>query len=148
METLTLDKPYLSRSLEETERLAADFFGMINPNGLAALYGPLGGGKTAFVRGLAKAAGVDPDDVTSPTFTLINEYHGGRMPIYHFDLYRLKSPAEFYGLGADDYLSREGIILIEWADKAADRIPADRYDIRFDIIDDNSRQLVFSRVNK
>ena len=142
-----MNQPLLCRSVEETEKLARQFYEMIKPGDLAALYGPLGAGKTVFVRGLAGAAGVDPDDVSSPSFALVNEYVNGRVPIYHFDLYRLKDPAEFFGLGADHYLTGEAIVLIEWAENAADRIPADRFDIHFEIIDDQSRQLTFTRTS-
>lgn len=145
MDELPLETGLLSRSPDETDRLAARFYRMIRPDAVVALLGPLGAGKTCFVRGVAKAAGVDPADVASPSFTLINEYPGGETPIFHFDLYRLKSPAEFAAIGGDDYLNRPGIILIEWAENGAEYIPARRFDVRFEIVDEQSRRLTFSR---
>jgi tRNA threonylcarbamoyladenosine biosynthesis protein TsaE len=146
METLVFDREIISRSTHETENLAAQFYSVAGKIALVALYGPLGAGKTSFVRGVAKAAGVAPEDVNSPSFTYINEYPGGETPVYHFDLYRLKDPAEFHSIGGYDYLNREAIILIEWAENGGDFIPRDRYDVRFRIIDETSRGLAFSKV--
>jgi tRNA threonylcarbamoyladenosine biosynthesis protein TsaE len=140
-----LNRDLVSHSPEETEEYAARFLGMLASGDVVALYGVLGAGKTCFVRGLARAAGVDPKEVTSPSFTLINEYPGGTLPIYHFDLYRLGDPREFYSTGGDDYFSRDGIILIEWAEKGGEFIPRQRYDVRFEIVDENQRRLMFSR---
>ena len=143
---LTFDEGgVISRSPAETELLAAEFYELAEPDGLAALYGPLGAGKTAFVRGVARAAGVDPTLVGSPSFTFINEYGGGRTPLYHFDLFRLKNPEEIFSLGADDYFNRPGLILIEWADRGGPYIPRPRYEIFFEIVDDSSRHLTFNR---
>lgn len=145
MDDLPLDTALLSKSLAETDRLAARFYRMIRPDAVVGLVGPLGAGKTSFVRAVAKAAGIDPNDVGSPSFTLINEYPGGETPIFHFDLYRLKTPAEFSAIGGDDYLNRPGIILIEWAENGEGYIPRRRFDVRFEIIDEQSRRLTFSR---
>jgi len=145
VEPVPLDRELVSNSPEETAQYAARFFRMLVSGDVVALYGVLGAGKTCFVRGVAQAAGVDPDDVTSPSFTLINEYPGGKLPIFHFDLYRLGDPGEFYSTGGEDYLSREGIVLIEWAEKGGEFIPRERYNIRFEVIDERRRRLVFSR---
>jgi len=145
MEPLPFGTPLTSRSLPETENLAARLYQMIAPTAVVALYGPLGAGKTAFVRGLALAAGVSRDDVSSPSFTLINEYPGGKTPIYHFDLYRLKSPTEFYAIGGDDYLAKDGIMIIEWAENGGSLIPRNRFDIHFEIIGDSERQITLTR---
>jgi len=142
---LPFDTGLVSRSPDETARLAAAFYQMVKPDALVALYGPLGAGKTVFVRGLALAAGIHPDEVSSPSFTLINEYLGGKTPIFHLDLYRLKSPVEFYGIGGDEYLTREGIVLIEWAENGGNLIPTDRHNVCFEIIDEQSRRLTFTR---
>ena len=145
MEDIPFNTELVSSSLEETERLAARFYRHIAPSALVALYGPLGAGKTTFVRGVAVAAGVDPDDVNSPSFTLINEYPGGRTPIYHVDLYRAVDPSEFYSIGGDEYLDLDGIILIEWAENGAGYIPRDRFNVRLAIVDENRRSFIFSR---
>lgn len=90
---------------------------------VVALCGELGAGKTQFVKGLAAGLGV-ASEVTSPTFTLIHEYTGGRLPVYHFDFYRLDSAAEAVALGLDEYLEGAGVSVIEWADKFPDLLPA------------------------
>lgn len=89
-----------------------------------ALVGDLGAGKTRFVRGVAAALGVDPLCVSSPTFVLIHEYDG-RMPVYHFDTYRLRNSAEFLELGAEELLNGDGVCFIEWADRVASTLPGD-----------------------
>lgn len=145
MGDLAFDKALFSRSPSETEALAADLYRLVGPAAVVALYGPLGAGKTCFVKGVAGAAGVDPNEVNSPSFTLINEYPGGKTPIFHFDLYRLVDPSEFYSIGGDDYLGRDGIILIEWAENGAGFIPENRINIVFEIVDETTRKIVFSR---
>jgi len=100
----------------ETE-LAGEALGRrIAPGRVVLLHGDLGAGKTAFVRGLARGAGVPPDEVSSPTFTIVQEYAGSRTTVYHVDLYRL-SPAEIDDLGLDDVIEGGGIVAIEWADR-------------------------------
>jgi len=145
MKALPFETELISRSVAETEQYAARFYRLLAVRDVVALYGPLGAGKTCFVRGVAKAAGVNPVDVTSPSFTLINEYLGGQIPIFHFDLYRLRDPIEFYSTGGDDYFARDGVIIVEWAEKGGQYIPEERYNVRFDIIDQESRRLIFSK---
>jgi len=139
------DRELVSRSIGETEAIAADLYRSIEKSAVIALYGPLGAGKTCFVRGVAAAAGVNPEEVNSPSFTLINEYPGGKRPIYHFDLYRMADPSEFYSIGGEDYLEREGIILIEWAENGGEFIPRDRIEVRLAIVDEDRRRIYISR---
>lgn len=148
MAELIFEQEIISGSLEETEQLATQFFTHISPSAVVGLYGPLGAGKTTIVRYIASAAGVDPDDVSSPTFTLINEYPNGRIPIYHFDLYRLTDASEMYGIGADEYFMKPGIVLIEWAENGGSYIPDDRYEIHLGIVDETRRRLLFKRNNQ
>lgn len=88
-----------------------------------ALCGSLGAGKTHFTQGLARGLGIDPESVTSPTFALVNEYVGGRLPLYHFDFYRLESEHELIGVGWEEYLDEPGIVVAEWADKFPHLLP-------------------------
>lgn len=106
---------YKSLSSNQTEQIAFDMAAKLCGGEIITLDGDLGAGKTAFVRGLARGLGID-DRVVSPTFTIVNEYTHGRIPLFHFDVYRLGSADELYDIGWEDYLSRGGIIVVEWAD--------------------------------
>ncbi len=112
---------YLSRGEAETERLGEHLAGALGPGAVVALYGELGAGKTAFIRGLARGLGVR-DRVTSPTFTIVNEYEG-RVPLFHFDLYRLGGEDELFEIGWDDYLDRGGVCAVEWSERAPGSLP-------------------------
>jgi tRNA threonylcarbamoyladenosine biosynthesis protein TsaE len=105
-----------SRSETETAAAGRDLAARLGPGDVVLLTGDLGAGKTAFVRGLADGLGIDAGDVTSPTFTLIQEYAGGRLPLYHVDLYRLK-PIEVDDLGLDELTNEGGVTAIEWPDR-------------------------------
>ena len=107
----------VSNSVEETERIAADFAATLPLGTIIAFTGDLGAGKTAFVRGLAKGLGVR-DRVTSPTFTIVNEYEGEKGSLFHFDLYRLQDADELFDIGWEDYLCRHGICAVEWSERA------------------------------
>ncbi len=111
-----------SHSPAETSAAAAALALALSPGAVLALHGDLGAGKTCFIQGLAKALGVTAA-VSSPTYTLINEYQG-RRPFYHADLYRLDDPAEALRVGLDDYLHGDGVTAIEWAERAATLLPA------------------------
>jgi len=114
----------ISRQPSETLAFGREIAGRLRPGAIIALTGDLGAGKTQFVKGLA--AGLNfPGEVTSPTFTLIHEYIGGRLPIYHFDFYRLESEEEAVQLGLEEYFNGDGICVIEWAAKFPDFIPPD-----------------------
>lgn len=115
---------YLSNSVEETEALGAELAGRLEPGDVVAFTGDLGAGKTAFVRGLARGLGI-PDRVTSPTFTIVNEYEGGRLPLFHFDMYRLGSADELYDIGWEDYLARGGVCAVEWSEQVSGALPED-----------------------
>lgn len=106
---------YKSLSSNQTEQIASDIAAKLRGGEIITLDGDLGAGKTAFVRGLARGLGID-DRVVSPTFTIVNEYTHGRIPLFHFDVYRLGSADELYDIGWEDYLLRGGIIVVEWAD--------------------------------
>jgi tRNA threonylcarbamoyladenosine biosynthesis protein TsaE len=106
-----------------------------------ALCGDLGAGKTHFVKGLLAGLGGDADAVTSPTFTLINEYTDGRLPLFHFDLYRLESEDELLRVGLDEYLDGDGVLAIEWADKFPALMPAETRWLDFKHRDDGAREI-------
>lgn len=122
---------YRSNSPGETEALGAALAKLLWPGAVVAFIGDLGAGKTAFVRGMAQGLGV-AGRVTSPTFTIVNEYEGGRLPLFHFDLYRLASSDELFEIGWEDYLRRGGVCAVEWSENAAGALERDtvRVDLR------------------
>lgn len=120
----------VSNSVAETEALGAALAARLTPGSVVAFTGDLGAGKTAFTRGLARGLGVT-ERVTSPTFTIVNEYEGGRLPFFHFDMYRLAGSDELFDIGWEDYLARGGVCAVEWSEKVADALdPSVQVDIR------------------
>ena len=113
-----------TNSEAETEALGERLAKCLRAGAVVALYGDLGAGKTAFVRGMAKGLDI-PQRVTSPTFTIVNEYEGGRLPLFHFDLYRLGSSDELFDIGWEDFLRRGGICAVEWSENVADALEPD-----------------------
>jgi len=112
-----------SNSAEDTARIAADFGRAAKPGDIICLSGPLGAGKTVFAQGFAQGLGYT-GRVTSPTFTIMQVYEGGRLPLYHFDLYRLEGgTGDLEGIGYEDYFFSSGVCLIEWPEMAADAMP-------------------------
>lgn len=105
---------YISNSPDETENIAFQLAELLKENDIITLDGDLGAGKTAFVRGLAKGLGIE-DPVSSPTFTIVNEYRKGNIPLFHFDVYRIESSDEMYDIGWEDYISQGAIVIVEWA---------------------------------
>jgi tRNA threonylcarbamoyladenosine biosynthesis protein TsaE len=114
--------PLESASPDETLALGRRLGGDLDAGDVVALYGELGAGKTHFVKGICGGLGVAPEEVTSPTFTIVHEY-GGDLPIYHVDAYRIKRVAEFYELGYDSFFFGEGVTLIEWPERVEPLIP-------------------------
>jgi len=128
-----------SQSEVDTAGVASDLAERLQPDSVVLLTGDLGAGKTAFVKGLAAGLGLDPLEVTSPTFTLIQEYRGGRLTLYHIDLYRL-TPREVDDLGLDDLLVEGGVVAVEWPDRWS-RPPADAVAVTIRSTGDTSRQI-------
>ena len=120
----------VTNSPAETEALGAALAEELKPGAVVAFTGDLGAGKTAFVRGLARGLGIG-ERVTSPTFTIVNEYEGGRLPLFHFDMYRLASADELFDIGWEDYLARGGVCAVEWSENVAEAM--DESTIRVDI---------------
>lgn len=139
---------YLTNSPEETEALGEKLAGCLGPGAVVAYTGDLGAGKTAFTRGLARGLGIQ-ERVTSPTFTIVNEYEGGRLPLFHFDMYRLSSSEELYDIGWEDYLARGGVCAVEWSEIVDDAL--EKNCIRVEIRrgeDDRQRRITIEGVNQ
>jgi tRNA threonylcarbamoyladenosine biosynthesis protein TsaE len=126
-------------SEEETERLGQALAAVCESGTVIGLVGPLGAGKTRLVRAIAEALGVNPIAIASPTFVLIHEYEG-RLPVYHLDVYRLTSLAEFEDLGPADYWSAGGVCLVEWADRVRALMPTDAWEIRIEPLGQTRRR--------
>ena len=127
-----------SNSEEETIVLAQNFESEKFNNMVICLIGDLGSGKTVFTKGFAGALGID-EVITSPTFNIIKEYHTGETDLYHMDVYRLDGDVD--SLGLDDYLKKDGVIIIEWADMISSHLPEERLEIKFKIIDEEKRSI-------
>ena len=123
----------------DTKRLGAVLAEVLPPGTVVGLIGTLGAGKTRLVQAVAAALGVPPGSVTSPTFVLVNEYAGGRRPVYHFDTYRLKDADEFLALGPDEYFESDGITFVEWADRVAQLLPKERLEIALEVVGETQR---------
>lgn len=131
---------YTSRSEEDTLEIAQNLESEKFPNMVICLEGELGSGKTVFVKGFASALGID-ENITSPTFNLVKEYLNGEMPLYHMDVYRLEGTCE--NVGFDEYFNKGGVSIVEWSDLICDCLPENRLEIKFKVIDENTRVLVF-----
>lgn len=128
---------YRTASEMETEHAGEDFARLLRPGDVVALYGDLGAGKTAFVRGLSKGLGVT-GRVSSPTFTIVNEYPGP-IPLFHFDMYRLGSSDELFEIGWEDYLVRGGICAVEWSENVEDAFYPDTIRVHIEKLEDSCR---------
>lgn len=135
-------KTVLSSSPDETIKIATGYAQSVNPGDVICLKGNLGAGKTQFVRGFVQGLGLSGDVVSSPTFTIINEYDGD-LPVYHFDCYRLKDFKEAVEIGAEEYLYGEGVCIIEWPDRISELLPPSSKHVTFSIIGKNKREIIF-----
>lgn len=137
---------FVTHSPEETRALGGRLAEALQGGEVIAFAGDLGAGKTAFVSGMAAALGVE-ERVTSPTFTIVNEYEGGRLPLFHFDMYRLGSADELFHIGWEDYLARGGVCAVEWSENVEEAI--DEEAIHVSILrgeDENSRVITIEGV--
>ena len=123
-------------TLELAQNIESEKF----PDMVICLIGELGSGKTVFVKGFAQALGIN-ETITSPTFTIVKEYESGELPLYHMDVYRLEDNKD--NIGLTDYFNKGGITIIEWADMIESELPEERLDIRFRVVDENTRVLTF-----
>lgn len=129
----------VTRSEEDTVAVARELAASLRAGDVVLLSGDLGAGKTAFVRGLAEGLGIDPAEVSSPTFTLVHEYGGGRLRLYHADLYRLERAAT-EDIGLEEMGVRDGVLAIEWPDRLTHPLPGAKA-VRLEIVDDTSRKI-------
>lgn len=136
-------------SVRETEKCGQKIGDNLQPGDVICLIGELGAGKTAFVSGIAKALGIK-EYITSPTFTIVNEYFG-RMPLYHFDVYRIENPEELYDIGYDEYINGSGVSVIEWADRIEEMLPHECLKVCISIRngdDENHRVIIIEPVGE
>ena len=131
---------YITHSPEETEKIGAALAQKLNAGTVIAYRGDLGAGKTAFTRGLARGLGYK-ESVTSPTYTIVNEYLGGRLPLFHFDMYRLTSSDDLWDIGWEDYLDRQGVCAVEWSENVEDAFDGSEITVRIERLDDVSRTI-------
>ena len=136
---------YVSKNINDTLTLAENIESEKFENMVICLDGELGSGKTVFVKGFAKALGIE-DNITSPTFNIIKEYNTGELPLYHMDVYRLDELEE--DIGIKDYYNKGGITIIEWSDLIKNDLPEERLEITFKVLDEDTRVLVFNPYGK
>lgn len=122
-------------TIEIAQNLESEKF----PNMIICLDGELGSGKTVFTKGFASSLGIT-ENITSPTYNIIKEYESGEMPLYHMDVYRLDGNAD--GIGIEEYFTKGGVVIIEWADSIKDILPKERLNIKFKVVDENKRVLI------
>ncbi|MBQ9980007.1 MAG: tRNA (adenosine(37)-N6)-threonylcarbamoyltransferase complex ATPase subunit type 1 TsaE [Oscillospiraceae bacterium] len=136
----------VSRSPADTEAVGRALAERLLPGSVVAMYGDLGAGKTAFVRGLGAGLGVS--GVKSPTYTIVDEHIGGKMPLFHFDMYRLSGEDELFDIGWEDYLARGGVCAVEWSEIVPEALPADCVKVRLekDLSDENIRKITLEGI--
>jgi len=132
---------YVSHSEAETEALGRRLAAVLAPGAVVAYRGGLGLGKTAFTRGLARGLGYE-GRVTSPTFTIVNEYEGGRLPLFHFDMYRLASSEELFDIGWEDYLESGALCVVEWSENILEALPLDTLFVKLEILSPERRRII------
>ncbi len=133
-------KAYITHTPEETEAVGAELAAEIHTGGVIALEGDLGAGKTCLVHGLAEGLGFN-GEVSSPTFAIINEYVGGRLPLYHFDMYRVAGWEDLYSTGYFDYLEAGGLLAVEWSENIAAALPEKRLTVKIVLTEDGGRKI-------
>ena len=136
---------YVSKDIDDTLTIAENIESEKFPNMVICLDGELGSGKTVFVKGFAKALGID-DNITSPTFNIIKEYQTGELPLFHMDVYRLDEVED--DIGIRDYFVKDGVTIIEWSELIKNDLPEERLEITFKIVDENTRVLLFKPFGK
>ena len=133
---------HVTQAYEETIALAAKFAGVLKRGDTVCLFGDLGSGKTAFVKGMAKGLKIAPEHVHSPTFTLMNIYEG-KIPLYHFDLYRIRS-VDLFGLGYEEFFYGDGITAVEWSERLEELLPRDHWHVTLSHAGDDKREITIT----
>ncbi|PAU95179.1 tRNA (adenosine(37)-N6)-threonylcarbamoyltransferase complex ATPase subunit type 1 TsaE [Aliifodinibius salipaludis] len=139
-----MEKEFTTTSPDETIARGKEFVASLEAGEVVCLQGDLGAGKTHFVKGMAEGLGIESDDVSSPTFTLINEYDGDKL-LYHFDCYRMESPREALEIGAEEYFYGDGVTVIEWPERIEPLIPPEAIWISIEAPDKNTRKFVIRK---
>lgn len=138
---------YITHSAQETVDLGEKIGSLLKSGDVIAMTGTLAAGKTTITKGIAKALGIT-DVVTSPTFCLISEYEGTKMPLYHMDVYRLDGPEDFINLGVEDMLDGDGVCIVEWSEKVSSELPKRTIKIEITSLEDGSRQIKIDNWNR
>ncbi len=133
----------ISRSPERTQELGANLAARLMPGDVLALTGEIGSGKTTFVRGLAEGLGIPGSAVASPSFVLVRVYRGGRLPLYHADIFRLDGLPAALNVGLEEFYESEGVTVVEWANKIPGVLPEEFLEIRFETLDPETRRLMW-----
>ena len=129
------------KGYKETEKFGIDFASSLKAGSVVALIGPLGAGKTTLTKAIAKGLGVT-ETLTSPTFTIVQEYESGRIPLYHFDVYRVSDEEELFEMGFEEYIHKGGVCLIEWADLIEDMLPPDTITLKLSYGDNDDERVI------
>lgn len=132
---------FITSSAAETEQLASRLAQTLQAGDIIAFVGGMGMGKTCFTHGLAAGLGIDPGEVSSPTFALVNEYRGGRLPLFHFDMYRVESFDGLYSTGFFDYLDMGGVVAVEWSENIHGALPQEVIHVTFERLGDTQRRI-------
>lgn len=137
-----MSREEISHSVTETFQIAEEFAATVKPGNVILLEGDLGAGKTHFVKGFVRGFGLSSDVVSSPTFTIINEYEGS-LPVYHFDFYRIENIGEALEIGTEEYLYGTGVCIVEWPERVRDILPEDAVTLRISTIAPEKRKITF-----
>ncbi|HET6251676.1 MAG TPA: tRNA (adenosine(37)-N6)-threonylcarbamoyltransferase complex ATPase subunit type 1 TsaE [Tepidisphaeraceae bacterium] len=138
----------ISHNVEQTQAIAAKFAGSLSAGQCIALHGELGAGKTQFVRGLLQGLGGDGRSVTSPTYMLLNVYDSGRLTLFHLDAYRVGGAEDFEAIGFSELLEQAGVVVVEWASRVAELLPADHINIHIEPVGVQDRQITIEGAYK
>lgn len=136
-----MSEKLIFKNEEETIAFGREYASRLAPGTVIALVGPLGAGKTTFTKAIAKGLGIE-ETITSPTFTVVCEYDSGRLPLYHFDVYRVSDPDELFEMGFEEYLYKNGVCLIEWADLIDDILPANTQRIKLSYGENENERII------